>query len=160
MLSVIGGIWRRLIRPTTTINVYDRPPYGQPPPYGQSLPYGRGQTNLPGPSPYRCWYCKTNFLLKRTVRHDNPHNANRPYYVCVDPNCPNVTGPNARHEPYTGWVTWDDNRGIKLGNPLCQCPVPQTARLDTAWTQENYNRDFWTCATGACNMNYAWVDGR
>lgn len=112
------------------------------------IPYG--QPNHPTPSRYRCRHCGSTNLSYRIVKPGNRNgNVGRPYYVCVNPYCPNVTRPNAGQQD-TGWVTWDDNIGVDPSNPLCRCG--RSARQDIAYAGPGApGRRFWTCSTGACD---------
>lgn len=121
------------------------------------IPYG--QPNPPTPSRYRCRHCGSANLSYRIVQPGNPNgNVGRPYCVCVNPYCPNVTRLNAgQHD--TGWVTWDDNVGVAPQNPLCRCL--RSARQDTAGQGTVApGRRFWTCSTGACDYTSWRLDGK
>jgi len=137
VLSVLATIWKRC-----TGTPASRNPDGQP--------------NLPGPSPYRCRHCLTTILLYQVVQRENPNrNVGRPYYVCVNSGCSNVTGPNNVGQHYRGWVTWDDSIGVEWGNPPCKCG--RSARRDTAGERSVHRgRQFWTCSTGACDL-FSWL---
>lgn len=131
MLILLLGIWRKCTNTQTSII-----PYRQP--------------NHPLPSPYRCRYCGSTNLLYQIVQPGNRNgNIGRPYYVCVNPHCSNVTTQGAGQHA-RGWVTWDDTVGVAPGNPLCNCQ--RSARQDAAGAGSAVpGRGFWTCSTGACN---------
>jgi len=130
VLILLLTIWRKCTNTHTSII-----PYGQP--------------NHPLPSPYRCRYCGSTNLLYQIVQPGNRNgNIGRPYYVCVNPHCSNVTTQGAGQHA-RGWVTWDDTVGVAPGNPLCNCQ--RSARQDAAGAGSAVpGRGFWTCSTGAC----------
>ena len=106
-------------------------------------------------SPYQCRHCGSIHLKYDFVKPGNPNgNIGRPYYICVNPYCPNVI--NSAHH-IRGWVTWDDNIGIDPRNPLCKCL--RSAREDIAGERSpSPGHHFWTCSTGACDY-YRRVPG-
>lgn len=113
----------------------------------------------PAPSAYRCRHCLSTDLSYRTVQPGNRNgNAGRPYCVCVNPDCPGIVNLTAgQHD--TGWVTWLDGIGVRLGNPLCRCQ--RSARQDTAGERSGApGRRFWTCSTGACGYESWRLDGK
>ncbi|MCJ1453343.1 hypothetical protein MMC28_003690 [Mycoblastus sanguinarius] len=140
VLLLLLTLWRKCTNTDTS-----RIPYGQP--------------NHPPLSPYRCRHCGSTYLTYKTVQPGNRNgNVGRPYYVCENPHCPNVTRLNAGQQD-RGWVTWDDNIGVAPGNPLCKCL--RSARQDTAGEGSGVpGRRFWTCSTGACHYTSWRLDGK
>ena len=140
MLSILLTLWRKCTNPHTSSITIHRP-------------------NQPPPSPYRCRHCGSTNLLYRIVQPGNRNgNVGRPYYVCVNPYCPEVTRLNAGH-PDRGWVTWDDNINVRPTNPLCKCL--RNSREDTAGEASRVpGRHFWTCSTGACGYTSWRRDGQ
>ncbi len=123
--------------------------------------FWRWCTNTPtstSPSRYHCRHCRSTNLSYRIVQPGNRNgNVGRRYCVCVNRNCPNVARLSAGHHD-TGWVTWDDNIGVQVGNPLCRCGA--LARRDTAGERSHWpGRQFWTCSTGACDLFHWCQDG-
>jgi len=96
-----------------------------------------------------CPRCNYEPKFRNKASANNPNgNANRPYYICVRcKNDRNRTVSKTDHE--RGWITWDDDRGVRPGNPDCDCAVAsrqeRTGRYSTC-----PGRGFWTCATGSC----------
>ena len=146
MLLILGYVWRKCTgsrapyRPTTSPYRPTALPYQptaspyQPP----TLPY-----RLPT-SPYQCRYCDSTDLEYRVVKPGNRlGNDGRPYYVCVNPDCPKVRNLDGHDR---GWVTWDDNIGVDPRNPQCKCG--RSSREDVA----NAGYHFWTCSTGRCDF--------
>ncbi|OCK86051.1 hypothetical protein K432DRAFT_187437 [Lepidopterella palustris CBS 459.81] len=81
---------------------------------------------------------------RRIVTPENQNgNAGRPYYTCKP--CKDRNRSFASKYK-VGWICWDDDRGISSQNPPCTtCRV--TSRQDTS----RRGKEFYTCATGACN---------
>ena len=139
VLALISSIIKKLVQPNTSIWVCTQPSH-------------------PAISPYQCRHCGSRYLKYDTVKPGNPNgNFGRPYYVCVNPSCPNVMRPD-RRQHFRGWVTWDDSRGVDISNPLCECQ--RSARLDTAGVGSDVpGRRYWTCSTGACGYTSWRPDG-
>ncbi|KAF1960422.1 hypothetical protein CC80DRAFT_489575 [Byssothecium circinans] len=105
------------------------------------------QPQLPLSQP-RCRHSTTS-LRRFTTGSFNPNgNVGRPYYLCIQ--CPS----NNRK----GWVTWDDERGIRDGNPVCYCGV--LSRQDRMGIESGRaGLGFWTCATGSCDYYSEYSNG-
>ena len=142
MLAFVSGLWKKYISPPAP-TVSTR------------------QSNYPLTTPYQCRHCLSTELKQDTVHASNPNgNFHRPYYACVNPNCPNVMYPRTHHR-IVGWVTWADNVGMDPGNPLCNpdCPRRNISRTDYAGVNSVVRgKRFWTCSSGACN--YTLWDNR
>ncbi|OJJ68291.1 hypothetical protein ASPBRDRAFT_322738 [Aspergillus brasiliensis CBS 101740] len=83
-------------------------------------------------------------------------NLGRPYYAC--PNCTSQTYSYSPHVRDRGWITWDDERGIRDSNPLCDCGV--VSRQDRAGAGTTMSGlGFWTCATGRCGYFSRYRNG-
>lgn len=97
----------------------------------------------------RCRVCGSATLHHRITQPSNPNgNAGRPYYVCIP----------CKRNNREGWVTWDDERGVRNSNPSCYCG--DFRRQD----QEGIGRgrhglDFWTCSTGSCDYYSKYLNG-
>ena len=94
-----------------------------------------------------CRFCnwKPRFRLLIELQNLNG-NAYRPYYICI--RCKSRrTQTVSDHE--RGWISWDDDRGIRASNPNCDCGVP--SRQDRAGVQSlRPGMGLWVRASGAC----------
>ncbi|KAF1975436.1 hypothetical protein BU23DRAFT_503340 [Bimuria novae-zelandiae CBS 107.79] len=107
------------------------------------------QPQLPLSQP-RCRHCNlTTSLRRRTTGPLNRNgNVGRPYYICIP----------CEDNDTRGWVTWDDERGICDGNPVCHCGgLSRQDRKGNASRRTGLG--FWTCATGSCNYYSEYSNG-
>ncbi|KAL8700561.1 MAG: hypothetical protein Q9201_005376 [Fulgogasparrea decipioides] len=144
-----------------------------PPPSGQhTAPSGNNAKNplrripiFPIQLKPQCPQCREDKdVVKDTVKPWNSNgNVDRPFYICKQ--CKNSTTPprttstgRARRK---GWVTWDDEVGIDVDNPPCDCRGGFVSRQDRGGTNSYYpGGGFWTCATGQCDYLSYHIDGR
>ena len=99
-----------------------------------------------------CRHCHCTPQYRSTVGFTNGNgNGGRHYYVCTECKTnPKLT--SSRNSK--GWITWDDDKGVEPGNPLCDCGF--ISRQDrTGVNSSAPGRDFWTCSTGACGY-FSW----
>lgn len=97
-----------------------------------------------------CQRCGRTSSLRRLITKPSNRNGNagRPYYICTRCN-----GKSKR-----GWVSWDDEHGIRDGNPVCYCGA--LSRQDReAKNRERNGLGFWTCATGSCDYYSKYWNG-
>lgn len=94
----------------------------------------------------RCRNCD-ELAIRLIASPLNPTNGGRPYYIC--PLCP---------WDYR-WVCWADSKGVRGGNPRCDCKVP--SRLDIIGRSKpaKAGRAFWTCEKGICDYYSEHMDG-
>ena len=97
----------------------------------------------------RCRVCDLATLHRRITQPSNPNgNAGRPYYICIS--CERKDG--------KGWVTWDDERGVRNSNPSCYCG--NLSRQDQVGIgRGRRGLGFWTCATGSCDYHSKYLNG-
>ena len=99
-----------------------------------------------------CRHCHCTPEYRSTVGFTNGNgNGGRHYYVCTE--C--KTNPRlASSRNSKGWITWDDDKGVEPGNPLCDCGF--ISRHDrTGVNSSTPGREFWACSTGACGY-FSW----
>lgn len=107
------------------------------------------------PSCRRCGY-KPKY--RNTVSSHNPNgNAGRPYYICIK--CKTNRECRVSKIIYEkGWISWDDDRGVRPSSHNCDCGV--VCRQDRAGRDSSYpGRGFWTCAIGSCSYFSSRRDG-
>ena len=103
---------------------------------------------FPVPQPPICGKCH-NPCTRRIVSASNRNNnADRPFYICrVCKNDETIPGSYLTK----GWISWDDNVGVRDTNRACYCGV--ACRQDRAGVESRYpGSGFWTCAYGKCDF--------
>lgn len=115
------------------------------------------QPQFPLNSPL-CRRCGWRPRYRCTVTGNQNGNVGRPYYICVrcDWNCS-----QGLQDHHKGWITWDDDRGIRGSNPRCYCGA--ASRQDRAGAESSMpGLGFWTCATRECDyfskFQNGWTD--
>ncbi|KAI4164463.1 MAG: hypothetical protein LQ342_001776 [Letrouitia transgressa] len=119
----------------------------------------RGQIPIfPMPSAPQCRRCHWIPKRREIVGISNPNgNAGRPYYICIK--CKQYNNNNdsissstqLRRRERDGWITWDDDIGIRATNRPCYCGF--VCRQGRAGVNSGYpGGGFWTCAIGKCNF--------
>ena len=105
----------------------------------------------------RCRRCGWQPKFRNIVKATNPNgNAGRPYYICVLCKKRSTQGVG---DHYTGWITWDDDRGMSSDNPKCHCGI--ASRQDKAGSDTDIpNLGFWTCGTGSCDYYSEFKNGQ